>query len=177
VTAGRLEVSRGRLDPGGEQERGRPLARRRGVPRSSEGGEQALCAARVAEDDPRPAEPVGDSEPSYRVAGRAPGQGCVDVGAFGVRELEVLGLPRAADSPRSTTQPAPRTTQRAHRSRAEWLRLGQRLERERADAVEQPVAGRLVHDHQRAAREPAHDVDCRRRRHVERAEHRLRRRE
>ena len=142
-----------------------------------ERGEQALCAAGVAEDDPRPAEPVGDLEPSHGVVGRAPGQRGVDVGALGAREREVLGLLRAAHAlrRRGGLLRVPRGM-RIEAALSE-PRLGQRLERERADAVEQPVAGRLVHDHQRAAREPAHDVDCRRRRHVERAEHRLRRRE
>ena len=177
VPAGGLEVSRGRLDPGGEQERGRPLARRGRLACGGERGEQALCAAGVAEDDPRPAEPVGDLEPSHGVAGRAPGQRGVDVGALGAREREVLGLLRAAHAlrRRGGLLRIPRGVRVEAALREP--RLGQGLERERADALEQPVAGRLVHDHQRAAREPAHDVDCRLRRHVERAEHRLRRRE
>ena len=169
--------SRGCLDPGGEQERGRPLARRRRLACGGERGEQALRAARVAEDDPRPAEPVGDREPSHGVVGRAPGQRGVDVGALGAREREVLGLLRAAHAlrRRGGLLRVPRGM-RVEAALGE-PRLGQRLERERADAVEQPVAGRLVHDHERAAREPAHDVDRRLRRHVERAEHRLGRRE
>jgi hypothetical protein len=129
-------VSRGRFDPGGEQERGRTLARRRGLSCGGEGGEQALGAARVAEDDPRPAEPVGDLEPSNGVAGPAPGQCGVDVGAFGAREREVLGLPRAAHALHRRRSPLRVPRRMRIEAALSELRLGQRLERERADAVE-----------------------------------------
>ena len=114
---------------------------RRAVAGGVERGEDALRAAAVAEDDPGPAEPVGDLEPSQRVVRRAPGQRGVDVGALGPREREVLGLAARCARPPSTRRPASANHAACAAKRALGQpRLGQRLERERADAVEQPVA-------------------------------------
>ena len=71
----------------------------------------------------------------------APGQRGVDVGALGAGEGEVLGLAARCARPASTTPAASAN----HAACAARRALGQpglrhRLERERADAVEQPVA-------------------------------------
>ena len=120
--------------------------------------------------------PLTMLEREQRVVRRAPGQGGVDVGALGAGEGEVLGLAAAAHPLRGRSgrvgEPGGVRGERALGQPA----LGHRVERERADAVEQPVPnGRtfVVDDDERAARESPDDVDRRRRGDVERLEHEL----
>ena len=114
---------------------------RGGVAGGVERRQDPLRAAAVAEDDPGPAEPVDDGEREQRVVRRAPGQGGVDVGALGPGEGEVLGLAGRCARPRST-RPRPAANQAACAARRALGQPGlrHRVERERADAVEQPVA-------------------------------------
>ena len=180
VLAGELEVTGRRLDP-----RRRAAARSRGrgrgaaSPAASSAARMPLRAAAVAEDDPRPAEPVDDVE--RRAADRAPRSRPARRRCWRARPGRTArcsawrrcarprrrrgrgGEPRGVRGERAVGQPG----------------LRHRLERERADAVEQPVATGavvVVDDHQRPAREPPDDVDRRRRGHVERLEHGLDRR-
>ena len=179
VLAGELEATRRRLDPRREQQRAGPVAGRRRVAGRVERGQDPLCAPAVAEDDPGPAEPVDDAEREQRVVRGAPGQGGVDVGALGPGEGEVLGLATAAHALRRGSGRVGEPRGVRGEGALGQPGVGHRLERERADAVEQPVPDRravVVDDHQRAAREPADHVDRRRRRHVERLEDELDRR-
>ena len=126
----RRRCARGRARGGPSTLRSTPRAaarsaRSRGRGRVAGGverGQDPLRASAVAEDDPGPAEPVGDVEREQRVVRGAPGQRGVDVGALGAGEREVLGLLRAAHALRSTTRPRRRTTRRARRSRARSAR-------------------------------------------------------
>jgi hypothetical protein len=164
-------MARGCLDPCREQQcRGAVVGRRR-VTRGVERGQQALRAAGIAEDDPGPAEPVGDAQRAARVVDGAPGQRGVEVGPLGAGEGQVLGLPRAAHARRRGRRPrgVPGGVRGAPAVGPPGL--GQCVEREGADAVEQSVARGVVDDDQRAAREPRAHVDRRRARHVERLEH------
>ena len=109
--------------------------------------------------------------------GGAPAEGGVDVGSFGPGEREVVGLTAAANATRGgcggVGEPA---GVRGQRDLAE-PGLGHRLEGERADAVEQPVAavgrGVVVDDQEGAAGQTADDVDRRRRRDTEGVEDEL----
>ena len=67
--AGEVEVTGGRLDPGREQQAAGPVPDRRGVAGRVERGQDPLRASAVAENDPGPAESVGDA--GRRAAGRA----------------------------------------------------------------------------------------------------------
>ena len=141
VVAGELEVTGRRLDPRREQQRVGPVSDRRRVAGGVERRQDPLRAPAVAEHDPGPAEPVDDVEREQRVVRGAPGQGGVDVGALGPGEGEVLGL--ATRRARPAVEDAAASAN--HAACAASARVGQpgvghRLERERADAVEQPVA-------------------------------------
>ena len=120
--------------------------------------------------------PLTMLEREQRVVGHAPGQRGVDVGALGPGEREVLGLAAAAHTLRWRLGPRRRTRRRARQCAVVGQPgVGHRFERERADAVEQPVANLrrrivVVDDHQRPAGEPTDDVDRRGGRHVERVE-------
>ena len=175
VLAGELEVTRRRLDPRREQQRAGAVADRGRVAGGVERRQDPLRAAAVAEDDPGPAEPVDDAEREQRVVRGAPGQGGVDVGALGPGEGEMLGLAALRTPVRggSGGRGEPRGVRGEGALGQPGLR--HRVERERADAVEQPVARRavVVDDHERAAREPPDHVDRRRRGHVERLEDEL----
>ena len=181
VAAGRLEMARRRLDPAREQQRAGAVPDRRRGARGSERGQDPLRAAAVAEDDPGPAEPVDDVERALRLVRGAPGQCGVDVGALRAGEGQVLGLAGAAHAlgRRRGGGGEPGGVRVA--GAVGQLRVRQRFERERADAVEQPVARRrriaVVDDHERTARQAPDHVDRRRRGHGERVEHRLDRRQ
>ena len=140
VFAGELEVTRRRFDPRREQQGAGPVSDRGRVAGGIERRQDPLRASAVAEDDPGPAEPVDDAEREQRVVRGAPGQGGVDVGALGPSEGEMLGLATAAHAlcrgSGCIREPCGVRGEGA---------LGQpgvrhRFERERADAVEQPVA-------------------------------------
>ena len=153
VPAGGLEVARRRLDPGGEQERGRPGRAAGAASPAASSAARSRCAPRLS---PRTIHaqpnPLAMRERAQRVVRRAPGQRGVDVGALGPGEREVLGLPRAAHALRSTTAAASANHAACAARRALGQPgLGHRLERERADAVEQPVARRA----RRRRRSPA----------------------
>ena len=165
-----------RLDPRREQQGAGPVARRGRVAGGVERGQDPLRAAAVAEDDPGPAEPVDDAR--ARAAGRAPRSRPARRRCWRARPGRRRGARPGARCAR------PRVEDRGRVGEPRGVRgeralgqpgLGHRLERERADAVEQPVAASrvVVDDHERAAREPADHVDRRRRRHVERVEHGL----
>ena len=145
VAPGGLEVTGRGLDPREQQRRRAVPPGRRGVAGGFERGEQPLRPAVVAEDDPRPAEPVGDRERPLRVVLRAPRERGVDVRALGADELEVLGLARAAHPRRGF--PGRRREPRRVRVEAAPPRVAHLLEREGADAVEQPEAV-AVDDHE-----------------------------
>ena len=133
-----------RFDPGREQKGRGPVSGRGRVAGRVERGQDPLGASAVAEDDPGPAEPVGDAEREQRVVRDAPGQGGVDVGALGPGEGQVLGLVTAAHAccgesgrvrepggvcgPGTIGQPG----------------VGHGFERERPDAVEEPVSDRAA---------------------------------
>ena len=126
--------------------------------------------------------PLTMVEREQRVVLDAPRQRGVDVGALGPGEGEMLGLVAAAHPLRRGCGRVREPCGVRGEGALGQPGVGHRFERERADAVEQPVAdGRrgalVVDDHQRSAREPADDVDRRGRRHVERFEDGLDRRE
>ena len=92
----------------------------------------------VAEDDPRPPEAACDAQRTKRIVGRAPRQRRVDVRPLGARERQVLGLAGAAHAgcrlPRRDRVPG------GVRFEPPLPLVPHLLEREGADAVEQPVA-------------------------------------
>ena len=154
-----------RLDPRREQQRGRAVRGAAAVAGGVERGQDPLRAAAVAEDDPRPAEPVGDVEREQRVVRRAPRERGVDVRALGAGEREVLGLARAAHALRRRCRGRRREPRRVRGEAALGQPgVGHRLERERADAVEQPVARSPSTITSERLGEPPDDVDRRRRR-------------
>ena len=167
VVAGELEATGRRFDPRGEQEGVGPVSGRGRVAGGVERGQDPLRASAVAEDDPGPTEPVDDAR--ARAAGRArrsrstrrrcwparPGR------RRGARPGRLLRTPSVDDAAASANHAA-----WAAKPALGQPGVGHRLERERADAVEQPVADRrrpalVVDDHERTAREPADDVDRR----------------
>ena len=129
-----------RLDPRRQQQGAGPVPGRACVSGRLEGGQDPLRASAVAEDDPGPAEPVDDVERQRRVVDRAPGQCGVDVGALGPRERQVLGLAAAAHAlggrRGGLREPGGMRCEGAFGQPG----VVHRLEREGADAVEQPVA-------------------------------------
>ena len=170
-----LEVAGRRLDPGREQQRASPARsagaaspaaasaaeeplRRRGCrrARSTPSRTRWRCAARAAgrARRSRPARRRCSRARRARRRGARPG-GAAHAGG---RRAGRGGVPRGVRGERALGQPG----------------LGHRLEREGADAVEQPVARRprSTITSERLG-EPADHVDRRRRGHVERLEHRL----
>ncbi len=176
VLLGEVEALGGGFDPGGEQERVGAGRVRCGVAGGVEGRQDALGTAAVSEDDPGPTEAVDQVEGAERVVADDPGQRRVDVGALGSGEGEVLTLGAAA-------HPVGRGSGRRREPGGVrgtgligQLCLSHRFERERPDAVEQPVPDRsclrcvFVDDDQGAGGEPADDVDRRGLRYIEGSE-------
>ena len=128
----------------------RPAAGRSPGPvgwRGPGGGERAAEAVgtgdTVAEDDPRPAEARWRCGPEQRVVGGGPGEGDVDVRPLRPDGRRQLGLARAADGGRApVARPAYHAACAARGVVAGPTRAGGR--RERADAVEEPVASGAV---------------------------------
>jgi hypothetical protein len=124
-----------------------------------------LRASAVAQDDPGPAESVDDVECAQRVVDCAPGQCGVDVGAFGAGEGQVLGLASAAHALRGRSGRGGEPRGVRVEAAVDQPCVRHRFERKRADAVEQPVAGRrrtaVVDDEERTARESPDRVDRR----------------
>ena len=175
VVAGELEATDRRFDPPGEQQGVGPVAGRGGVAGRVECGQDPLRASAVAEDDPGPTEPVDEAERDQRVVRDAPGQRGVDVGALGPGEGEMLGLAAAAHTLRGGSGGVGEPCGVRGEGALGQSGVGHRVEREGADAVEQPVANGhrrffVVDDHQRTAGEPADHVDRGGCRHVERFE-------
>ena len=140
VVAGGCEVSGRRFDPCGEQQGGRPLVGGAALPAAVECGQDSLRASAVAEHDPRPSEPVDDAERER--AGRGPcstpaRRRCWRARSGRTRGVRLggccahlrggsgrVGEPRGVRGERGVGH----------------VGVGHRFERERADAVEQPVA-------------------------------------
>ena len=140
VLAGELEATGRRLDPRREQQRPGPVPGRGRLAGRVEGRQDPLRAAAVAQHDPGPAEAVDDVEPEQRVVRGGPGQRGVDVGTLGPGEREVLGLPVAAHAGGGGAGRLREPRGVRAEGAVGQLLLRQRLERERADAVQQPVA-------------------------------------
>ena len=175
MVAGELEATDRRFDPPGEQQGVGPVAGGGGVGGRIEGGRDSLRASAVAEHDPGPAEPVDEAERDQRVVHDAPAQRGVDVGALGPSEGEMLGLAAAAHTLRGGGCGVGEPCSVSREGGFGQSSVGHRVQREGADAVEQPVANAhqrffIVDDHQRTAGEPADHVDHGSCRHVERLE-------
>ena len=173
------EVTRRRLDPAGQEQGDGPLAGRVEPGRRVQGGHDPLGATAVAEDDPGPAEPGGEVEGPQRVVPDAPREGRVDVRALGAGEPEVLVLVGAAYAGRGARREVGVPAGVRLERHLGLSRFGHRLQRERPDAVQQPVARSavgtrvVVEGDQRAGDEPVHHVDRRGGRHAERLEDEL----
>ena len=152
-------------------------------------GQDALGASAVAEDDPGPAEPVDDARAPASGRGRRPRP--VRRRCWHVRSGRRTGArPGGRCAPLAVEEAAASANQAAcaARARSASVGVGHGLERERPDAVQQPVPHRratarisgrtrVVDDHQRPARQPADHVDRRGCRHVEGFEDELHRRQ
>ena len=177
VLASELQAIGGRFDPAREQEGvgaapggGRPAGR-------IERREDPLRGPAVSEDDPCPPEPVDDVDGAQRIVFGAPGQRGVDVGSLGAREREVLSLATAPHPLRGGAGGVREPRGMGVESSLGNPSVGHRFERERTDAVEEPVPNGcrslVVDDHQRTTGEPADDIDRGGRRNVERLEDEL----
>ena len=176
VLLGEVEALGGGFDPGGEQQRVGAVGVRCGVAGGVERGQDPLCAAAVSEDDPGPTEAVDQVEGAEGVVVDGPGQRGVDVGSLGPGEGEVLAL-RAAAHPVGRGSGGRREPGGVRGTRLIGQPgVGHRFERERPDAVEEPVPDLcclrcvVVDDDQGPGGEPSDDVDRRGLRHVERRE-------
>ena len=130
-----------RFDPRREQQRAGAVAARGRVAGGVERRQDPLRAAAVAEDDPGPAEPVDDAEREQRVVRRRsrPGRRRCWRARPGRRRG---ARPGAALRTPSVERPAAAGEPRGVRGEGALGQpgVGHRFERERADAVEQPVA-------------------------------------
>jgi hypothetical protein len=81
-----------RLDPRCQEQCVGAVPGRCGIACGLQGGQDPLRPSAVTKDDPGPSVAVRDPQGQHRVVQRTPGQRRVDVGAFGAREGEVLGL-------------------------------------------------------------------------------------
>ena len=181
VFACEVEVTGRRFDPRGEQQRGGPPLVWGCVAGGVECGQNSLCASAVAEDDPCPTEPVDDVEREERIVRGAPNQCRVDIGALGSGEGEKFGLAAAAHTlcrgSGCVSKPG------GVRGECAFVQpgVGHCFQRERANALEQPVSNRcrgvvIVDDHERTAREATDYVDRRRQRGRRALRGRIRRR-
>ena len=141
VVAGEIEVTGRRFDPRREQQGVGPVPGRRRVAGRVERGQDSLRASAVAENDPRPAEPVDDAQREQRVVRRRsrPTRRRCWRARRGRRPGARLGDCCARPGWRTSAASA------NHAACAASARVGQpgvghRLERERPDAVQQPVA-------------------------------------
>ncbi len=138
-----------------------------------------LLSPRTTQAQPNPLTRLSASSGS---CDDAPRQRGVDVGALGPGEGEMLGLATAAHTLGGGSGRVGEPCGVRGEGALGQSGVGHRFERERADAVEQPVANGhrrtlVVDDHQRTAGEPADHVDRRGCRHVERFEDGLDRRQ
>ena len=141
VVAGEFEATGRRLDPRREQQRDGSVSVRSRVAGCVERGQDPLRASTVAEDDPRPTEPVDDVE--RELTGRARRSTPMRRRCWRAR----LGRRRGARLGGRCAHPAVEDRGRVGepcRVRGEGALgqpgVGHRFEREGADAVEQPVS-------------------------------------
>ena len=133
------------LQPAGEQQAGRPVPGRGLVAGRPEGvADPGGADHPVAQDDPGPAEPVGQPQPEPGVVPHGPGEGGVDVGPLGPDQGQALGLGRTADFCAAAVGGVGEPGGVGGGGVAGQPGLGEAVAGEGADAVQEPVAGGAV---------------------------------